>query len=41
MTKVTIVDIKLAEKKVITAALWYFVKGLIVGAITTYVLINN
>jgi|Laugrespbdmm15dd_1035085.scaffolds.fasta_scaffold01698_10 hypothetical protein len=39
MTKVTITDIKLAEKRVTRAALWYFVKGLIVGAITTYVLI--
>jgi hypothetical protein len=41
MTKVTITDIKLAEKKVITSSFWYFAKGLILGAITMYLLINN
>lgn len=40
MTKVTITDIKLAEKKVITASYWYFAKGLLLGAIIMYA-INN
>ena len=34
-------DLELAEKKVITSSLWYFAKGLILGAIIMYLLINN
>jgi iron-sulfur cluster repair protein YtfE (RIC family) len=33
-------DLELADKKVITSSLWYFAKGLILGAIIMYLLIN-
>jgi predicted nuclease with TOPRIM domain len=34
-------DLELAEKKVITASYWYFAKGLLLGAIIMYLLINK
>jgi hypothetical protein len=34
-------DLELADKKVITSSYWYFAKGLLLGAIIMYLLINN
>jgi len=33
-------DLELADKKVITSSYWYFAKGLLLGAIIMYLLIN-
>ena len=34
-------DLELADKKVITSSYWYFAKGLLLGAIIMYLLINQ